>query len=124
MTKKAIGLCLVLFFGVVVAAYAQQVSIAGKIKNLRAVVFGDKSSILLQLEGRAETYQVLTADAPKFGLLKPETAAAAPNKDKMQQELDSAKGWKVKLTIIPKRRQQRQRIPGQGFGKVALEIRI
>jgi hypothetical protein len=102
MTKKIIGLGLVLLFGMVVAALAQNISIAGKIKNLRAVVFGDKSAILLQLEGRPETYQVVTADAPKFGLLKPATAAGAPDQGKMQQELDAAKGWKVKLTVTPK----------------------
>jgi hypothetical protein len=101
MVKRIFGLSLALILLVSALAYAQALMINGTIQNLRPVVFGDKSAILLSLKGRSETYVVRTVDAPKFGLLKPETAAA-PDQAKMAKELVAAKGWMVKLAVAPK----------------------
>jgi hypothetical protein len=100
--KKVFGLCLALIFIVSTLAYAQVYFISGIIQNLRPVVFGEKSAVLLSLKGRTEIFVVRTPDAPKFGLLKPETAAA-PDQAKMAQELEAAKGWRVRLSVEPKK---------------------
>lgn len=98
--KLPITICLILTFAWVQIAGAADTcgSISGTIRNARAVVYGDKSSVLIKLQGQSETFVIRTADAPKFGLLKPKTAASL-DKDLMQPELDAAKGWKVKLTL-------------------------
>ena len=98
MRRKVFGLSLALIFLVAAIAHAQVLFIKGTIQNLRPVVFGDKSAVLLSLKGRSETFVVRTVDAPKFGLLKPETAAA-PDQAKMAKELVVAQGWQVKLAV-------------------------
>ncbi len=80
-------------------ASAPVVYITGIVRTARPVVFAGKSAILLSLKGRSETFIVRTVDAPKFGLLKAETAAAAPDKEKMEKELEAVKGWRVKLAV-------------------------
>lgn len=100
MLKKSFGACLVLIF--VASAYAQVLQITGTIQDLRPVVFGNQSAVLLSLTGRSETFVVRTVDAPKFGLLKSETAAA-PDQAKMAKELAAARGWKVRLSVEPKK---------------------
>lgn len=102
MLKRIFGLCLVLIFIVPASAYAQVYFIKGTVQNLRPVVFGEKSAVLLSLKGRTEIFVVRTPDAPKFGLLKAETAAA-PDQAKMAEELAAAKGWRVRLAVEPKK---------------------
>lgn len=102
MLKRVFGLCLVLIFLGTASAYAQVYLISGTIQNLRPVVVGAKSAVLLSLKGRPEIFVVRTPDAPKFGLLKPETAAA-PEQAKMAKELAAAQGWRVKLAVEPKK---------------------
>jgi hypothetical protein len=102
MLKRIFGLCLVSIFLVSASAQAQVYYISGTVQNLRPVVFGKQSAVLLSLQGRSEIFVVRTLDAPKFGLLKPETAAA-PDQAKMAQELATAKGWRVKLAVEPKK---------------------
>lgn len=98
MLRKAFGIGLALIFIASAIANAQVLFIKGTIDNLRPVVFGDQSAILLSLKGRSETFVVRTMDAPKFGLLKPETAAA-PDQAKMAKELVVVKGWKVMMAV-------------------------
>ena len=98
MLKKALGFGLALIFIVSAIAYAQVFFINGTIDNVRPVVFGDRSAILLSLKGRSETFVVRTVDAPKFGLLTSESAAA-PDQAKMAKELVVVKGWKVKMAV-------------------------
>lgn len=101
MLKKIIGLGLVLTFACISVAYAQKTEvITGTIKSVLPAVVEGKSEILLNLEGRAETFLVLTADAPKFGLMKSETVSSGAEFEKMLDDLDKARGWKVKLTCV------------------------
>ena len=103
MLKKSLWVCLALIFLASALAQAQQaLFINGTIQDIRPVVFGGESAVLLSLKDRPETFVVRTVDAPKFGLLKPETAAA-PDQAKMAKELAAVKGWKVKLAVEPKK---------------------
>lgn len=120
MLKKMIGLCLVLAFLFAPAAYAQKepLTITGTIKSVQPVVSGSKSALLLHLEGRSETFVVRTADAPKFGLMKAETVSSGAEFGKMLEDLDKAKGWKVKLSAVAKEGKEwevksLERLPGQ-----------
>ncbi|MCX5891693.1 MAG: hypothetical protein NTW80_01765, partial [Deltaproteobacteria bacterium] len=87
------------------------------IQDVRPVVFGDQSAVLLSLKGRPETFVVRTVDAPKFGLLKPETAAA-PDQAKMAKELAAVKGWKVKMAVAPKKDTKDQEYSVQSLEKL------
>lgn len=101
MLKKTISLFLVLSLAWPLAALAQsEVAITGIIKSAGPGVCDGKSEILLTLEGRPETFLVHTADAPRFGLMKAETVSSGAEFEKMLQDLDAARGWKVKLTCV------------------------
>ena len=102
MLKRVFGLCSALIFIVSASAYAQVYFINGTVQNLRPVVVGEQSAVLLSLQGRTEIFVVRTPDAPKFGLLKPETAAA-PDQAKMAKELAAAQDWRVRLAVEPKK---------------------
>jgi len=102
MLKKVLSLCLVLTLVVVWAVQAQKTEvITGTIQNVTPSVDAGKSEILLNLQGRPETFLVRTADAPKFGLMKAETVSSGAEFGKMLDDLDKARGWRVKLTCVP-----------------------
>ncbi len=102
MTRKVTGLGLILFLSWVMVSNAQTPAyINGTINKARPVVLGQKSAVMLSLQGRSEAYLVRTADAAKFGLLTAETASGSPDAEKMAAELAEVKGWQVKLGIKP-----------------------
>lgn len=115
MLQKIFGFCLVLIF--VASAQAQVMQITGRIQDLRPVVFGNQSAVLLSLQGRPEIFILRTVDAEKFGLLKPATAAA-PNQAKMAKELATAKGWKVRLRVEPEKDTEGQEYSVQSLEKL------
>jgi hypothetical protein len=99
MNRRIITLFLILSIFLVAASDAQSEGyVIATIRIAYPVVLGEKSVIVLGIKGRSESYIVRTVDAPKFGLLKPETAASR-DRDKMAEELTAVKGWRVKLTL-------------------------
>ncbi len=102
--RKITGLILALTCAMAAVAVAAEfkVTINGTIRNVHAIVFGEKATVMFTLKGRSENYYLSVADAAKYGMLKPETAAASPDKGRMQRDLDGAIGWKVRLTIEPR----------------------
>lgn len=102
MLKQILSLCLVLTFAWFVPAPGQaaDVVMTGAIKQVTPAVADGKSEIHLQLEGQPATFLVQMADAPRFGLCKSETVASGAEFGRLLQDLDAARGWKVKLTCI------------------------
>ncbi|HEY9072706.1 MAG TPA: hypothetical protein VIN67_01125 [Desulfobaccales bacterium] len=102
MLKKMLSLCLVLTFVAVCAAQAQKTEvITGTIRNITPAVVNGKAEIQLILAGRPETFQMNTTEAVNFGLMKAETVSSGAEFGRMLDDLDQARGWKVKLTCVP-----------------------
>lgn len=101
MKTKIVTLVVILTLTLTLAAMAQKSEvITGTISNVTTSVTEGKYDVLLSLEGRPETFQVTMADAPRFGLTKGVIAASGPEFLQMLQDMEAAKGWKVKLTCV------------------------
>ncbi len=72
--------------------------ITGTIEKAALSKVGNKLEILLNLEGRPETFLVYMSDAHKFGMTTIERISSEPALFKFVQDIAAAKGWKVKLT--------------------------
>jgi hypothetical protein len=99
MLKKIISLSLALTFLVVFAACApKNGDITGTIQKATLSKVGNKLEVLLNLEGRPETFLIYLSDIHKFGLTTVETISSESKLFKILQDLEATKGWKVKLT--------------------------
>ena len=99
MLKKIISPSLALAFLVVFAACAPKNGvITGTIEKAEPSKVGNHLEVLLNLEGRSETFLVYLSDTHKFGMTTIEHISSAPELFKFVQEIEATKGWKVKLT--------------------------
>jgi hypothetical protein len=102
MLKKIISLSLALALIGLFAACAPKGPktevIAGTITKAALAKAGNRMEVLLNLEGRSETFLVYLSDTHRFGMTTIERISSELGLIKFLQDLEQTKGWQVKLT--------------------------
>ena len=102
MLKKIISLSLALALVGLFAACAPKGPkagvITGTIEKAGLSKVGNHLEVLLNLEGRSETFLIYLSDTHKFGMTTIEHISSGPELFKFMQDIQETKGWKVKLT--------------------------
>jgi hypothetical protein len=107
MLKKFISLSLALACIVIFTACGSKTSVVtGTIKDVQGYRAGNKLEFALNLEGRPETYLIQLSDAYKLGITKIKNSSSPPELMRLMQDINSIKGWKVKLTCEKTNKQQ------------------